>query len=271
MTTPIRWRTRYPVQRVKVRELEARQHYALRPLGEIRTVPVDAEEGRWPWHRVRPGDDALWFPAHLGNRSLHSELAAWLTHAGTGRPMARKRWSSNTTLHALPVPARGAADTTVGFAVRLHETDVVTVDPSDVVTLRTGGWPTMTTSARVEDFLPEGWSIEKQGSKLPWVLWTTARRVCGRCGDELHDEPAPDGTACWVDTSGGGVCSEDEWSAMMGEPNQHYPRPAHEIVMSEGMCVNLRTGLLVTAGDEIIMSWPRDYHHGRSWQARAYG
>jgi hypothetical protein len=33
--------------------------------------------------------------------------------------------------------------------------------------------------------------------------------TCQKCGAQIHNEPSPDGTDCWVDNSGGDVCGVD--------------------------------------------------------------
>lgn len=237
-----RWKTRYPAARVKARDLKPGDHYAARPLGRLQKIETGSQVSAWPY-RLKLSDDVLRFDYEPHERSLFRELDVWRVHGSTGRALPRKRWSSNTVLHE----TRGIGGSSA-IGVRLHETDVVTVNVDDLVTLRTGGWPTMLTSARIEDFLPEGWYIEKHGSELPWLLWTRAAREC-RCGSTDPETSEP--------------CPADTWDGT------HYHRAAHEIVMSEGMTVNLRTGLLVTAGDEIIMSWPKDSCSPRGWQAKS--
>jgi hypothetical protein len=64
--------------------------------------------------------------------------------------------------------------------VRYHDTDVVTLQADGTVTLRTGGWPTVTTMARMNEWLPEG--VRVDGSTLrrgrfpkkmhPWMLYS---------------------------------------------------------------------------------------------------
>lgn len=38
--------------------------------------------------------------------------------------------------------------------IRLHATDIVTIHPDDTATLRTGGWYTYTTRARISEYAP---------------------------------------------------------------------------------------------------------------------
>jgi hypothetical protein len=39
-------------------------------------------------------------------------------------------------------------------AIRLHNTDVVTIHPDNTYTLATGGWKTYTTRSRIEEYAP---------------------------------------------------------------------------------------------------------------------
>lgn len=56
----------------------------------------------------------------------------------------RKKLANNTYLHEV----HG------GIAVQLHDTDVVTIWPDNTYTLNSGGWQTVTTKARINDFSP---------------------------------------------------------------------------------------------------------------------
>ena len=89
----------------------------------------------------------------------HSEAAALLAHGRNGR----KKLARNTYLYAREN----------GIAVRLHETDVVTIHPDDSVTLTSGGWPTMTTKDRISGHIPGGVSLF--ASKSRWFLAPWAR------------------------------------------------------------------------------------------------
>ena len=42
------------------------------------------------------------------------------------------------------------------YAVRLHYTNVVTIHPNGTYTLRSGGWQTVTTKRRINQFSPVG-------------------------------------------------------------------------------------------------------------------
>ena len=61
--------------------------------------------------------------------------------------------------HRLPAPFHYATATTITteadgtVAVRYHRTDVATLHPDGTVTLRTGGWRTVTTKRRINQAL----------------------------------------------------------------------------------------------------------------------
>jgi len=56
----------------------------------------------------------------------------------------KKKLANNTYLH----------ETQDGIAVRLHNTDIVTIHPDNTYTLNSGGWQTVTTKARINEFSP---------------------------------------------------------------------------------------------------------------------
>lgn len=64
------------------------------------------------------------------------------------------------------------------FAVRLHNTDVVTFHPDGSVTLDSGGWRTMTTKSRINGYLPVGARVESDAGEWflypRWNGWGTA-------------------------------------------------------------------------------------------------
>ena len=67
------------------------------------------------------------------------------------------------------------------FAVRLHNTDIVTIHADDTYTLNSGGWRTVTTKARMNEFSPAHLTQERgvwylrQGSN--WDNWKDTRIV----------------------------------------------------------------------------------------------
>jgi len=75
----------------------------------------------------------------------------------TGRNSQRRKVGNNTYLE------RRGED----IAIRLHNTDIITFHQNGEITLNTGGWTTVTTKARMNEFL-EGWYISQ--SKGQWYI-----------------------------------------------------------------------------------------------------
>jgi hypothetical protein len=62
------------------------------------------------------------------------------------------------------------------IAYRFHDTDLLTFYPDGHVVADTGGWPTMSTRARLNERLPGGWqvyseSFKKHGEEEPYLTW----------------------------------------------------------------------------------------------------
>jgi hypothetical protein len=75
-----------------------------------------------------------------------------MTHAEAVR-MVRGKFANKTSRKlGNNTYARILSDGSV--AIRYHETDVVTIHPDDTATLRTGGWKTYTTRARMDEYSP---------------------------------------------------------------------------------------------------------------------
>lgn len=63
-------------------------------------------------------------------------------------------------------------DTVSGnIAVRFHYTDILTVSPEDRIVFNNGGWDTVTTLARLNDWMPAGWSIYRQSNTWWWNVY----------------------------------------------------------------------------------------------------
>lgn len=78
-------------------------------------------------------------------KTLWATLDEFLVHKGTGKSVGQKKWSNNTWVIMNYVNG--------SIAVRLHGTDIIRVDTSGNITLRTGGYRTVTTKARINEFL----------------------------------------------------------------------------------------------------------------------
>jgi hypothetical protein len=82
-----------------------------------------------------------------------------------GEPIERRKIANNTYAE------RRGDD----IAVRLHATDILTYHPDETVTFDTGGWFTVTTKARFNDYAPSGvrfysvkgvWYVSQYGQQL---------------------------------------------------------------------------------------------------------
>jgi hypothetical protein len=61
------------------------------------------------------------------------------------------------------------------IALRLHDTDVLTFTLSGSVVLSSGGWKTVTTKARMNDYLPRGWKVGSD--RGAWGLYNCGKYV----------------------------------------------------------------------------------------------
>jgi hypothetical protein len=60
-------------------------------------------------------------------------------------------------------------DTHTGdISVKLHYTHILTVSPDDTLRVNNGGWQTVTTLARLNDWLPAGWRIYTHKGSWYW-------------------------------------------------------------------------------------------------------
>jgi hypothetical protein len=74
------------------------------------------------------------------------------------------------------------------IAVRLVDTDIVTFAPNGDVALNSGGWQTVTTKARINDHLPQGWHLWQEHSV--WYLshgWESGDVHVFEDGITIHD------------------------------------------------------------------------------------
>ena len=94
---------------------------------------------------MKPGDASSQKQKNRNSETMKTQKAkavfATARNKESGKPLA-----NNTRL-----VKRGEA-----FAVQLHQTDVVTIHPNGTHTLNSGGWRTMTTKARMNEFGPVG-------------------------------------------------------------------------------------------------------------------
>lgn len=59
------------------------------------------------------------------------------------------------------------------IGIRLHATDIITIHPNNTLTVDNGGWDTMVTMARLNDYLPAGWGIFTHQGEWFWYVRTT--------------------------------------------------------------------------------------------------
>lgn len=91
----------------------------------------------------------VWGRQPEGSAQFNRIQSAMLTYQSAEQLLARgrngtKKLENNTYLHRV-----GS-----GIAVKLHATDVVVVTPDNDYILNTGGWQTVTTKARINDYSP---------------------------------------------------------------------------------------------------------------------
>jgi hypothetical protein len=86
----------------------------------------------------------------------------------TGRTKDRRKLANNTYAE------RRSADR---IAIRLHATDILLFDKSGRVMVTTGGWMTVTTKARLNEYLPGGYRIWSTRGVWYWHNGTADKRV----------------------------------------------------------------------------------------------
>lgn len=87
---------------------------------------------------------------------------------------ARSKEAGRPVANNTRVFERMAPDGTLSYAIRLHNTDVVTYLPGGQIILNSGGWPTVTTQDRISSFSPARVGIQQRytdtgaRAKTPW-------------------------------------------------------------------------------------------------------
>lgn len=79
-----------------------------------------------------------------------------------GRNMSEKKVGNNTY---------AVRNTDGSIGLRLHKTQVVIFYQDGRVTLHTGGWRSVTTKARINEWIPGAWRVAQ--TKGQWGLWNT--------------------------------------------------------------------------------------------------
>jgi hypothetical protein len=79
----------------------------------------------------------------------------------------------------------------VAIAIRLHLTDILTFNPDGSVVANSGGWKTVTTKARLNDYLPSGYGISQSKGVWYWTQYNGQFETLGMFSD--GDRILPDG------------------------------------------------------------------------------
>jgi hypothetical protein len=75
----------------------------------------------------------------------------------------------------------------LGIGLKLHDTIVLHFAPSGVVTVRTGGWRSVTTKSRINEYLPGGFRIIQKDYSWFWFCATTKATAEFAEGDTVSD------------------------------------------------------------------------------------
>lgn len=78
-----------------------------------------------------------------------------------------------------------------GYALRYHQTDVVTAYPDGSVKLDSGGWRTPTTKERINRYLPTGYVLYQKNNK--WWISTPHGEIAFKDGMVIN--PAQEAAA----------------------------------------------------------------------------
>ena len=74
------------------------------------------------------------------------------------------------------------------IVIRLHNTDILTFNPNGDTTLEAGGWHTVTTKARINEFMSTGWGLYQKN--FDWYLqnYITGQEIDYRDGITITSE-----------------------------------------------------------------------------------
>jgi len=98
---------------------------------------------------------------------------AQLNEKLTGRNINGRKIANNTYAER-----RGDA-----IAIRLHSTDILTFNANGSVAVNTGGWKTVTTKARLNDYLPNGFRIYQTKGIWYWYQYNGQFHTLGQFTD----------------------------------------------------------------------------------------
>lgn len=107
------------------------------------------------------------------------------------------------------------------IAVQYHQTDVVTHYRDGRVSLDSGGWRTVTTKVRFNEYLPAGWTVYQE--KGEWYLqrlpWDSSEPIPYQDGITIH----PDGTVTGA-AKKWEVCERQNWAKRINDYSKLYAR-----------------------------------------------
>lgn len=106
---------------------------------------------------------------------LQKQLPVYLT---TNPKRKHQKMNTYETLNA-KLSGRNASGRKIGnntyaerrgdaIAIRLHSTDILTFNADGTIVANSGGWKTVTTKARLNEYLPSGYSISQSGGIWYW-------------------------------------------------------------------------------------------------------
>lgn len=82
-------------------------------------------------------------------------------------------------------------------ALRLHSTDILTFKLDGTVTIKTGGWQTVTTKARINEHVPDGFGLGQ--TKGVWHWYMNGERVKEFCDGDVIESAGQDVPALLVE------------------------------------------------------------------------
>ena len=106
----------------------------------------------------------------MATETLWSQLDTFLIHKGTGKRLNHKKWAKNITIE------RGFSGDYI--FVRLYATRIITAHHEGNIKLDTGGYHSVTTKARINEFLNlagTGWKVFQKNHE--WFIWNYAGNV----------------------------------------------------------------------------------------------
>lgn len=101
------------------------------------------------------------------------------------------------------------------IVVKLHNTDIMTFHPNNSIKLDSGGWRTVTTKARMNEFLPRCWMVYQENN-----IWYVAYRKA----DAEKDWTFEDGIVLFQDGRVTGAGPDKKWAESLNKQINAYAR-----------------------------------------------